>query len=64
MIENKQCCNKLLISLNKVVQENKIPNKWNHSITRLIEKKTNKSKIYEIRPITLANNSYKYALVY
>ena len=31
---------------------------------KINRKKTNKSKIYEIRPITLANNSYKYALVY
>ena len=39
LIENKNCCSKLLTSLNDTIQNNTIPNNWRYSTTKLIEKK-------------------------
>ena len=48
LIENKNCCSKLLKSLNDTIQKNTIPNNWRYSTTKLIEKKqTTHSQIFQ-----------------
>lgn len=61
MLKNggKIITNTLYTLMNQIMQEKKIPDSWNESITIILHKKGDRSDLKNYRPITLLNILYK-----
>ena len=58
LAEDPLCTETLTSCLNKVVQDNKIPERWRNSKTVMLQK-NNKPKVKDFRPIAFMNSGYK-----